>query len=277
MVYGAEQIYKLQSIAKKINKAALIHLKIETGTNRQGVGERELHGIITALKNSPQVHFEGAYSHFADIEDVIGENKKLSASNSFAGEQFRKFTQLVKQLESSGISPKIKHFAASASSLLYKESHLDFIRLGISLYGLYSIPAQKPKILPVLSWKTIVAQIKNIKKGETVGYGRTWRAKKDSQIAVLPIGYADGYSRRFGNSAHVLINRQYAPIVGRICMNMCMVDVTNIANIKTEDEVIIIGQAGKKEISVEELAKLDGTINYEIIARLNPLVARKIV
>ena len=252
--------------------------------------------IIAAFKNSTLVKFEGAYSHFADIEDTSFFSPPLATPGiptlrfglvapesrraSFAADQFDRFKKIISILANYGLKPSMRHMAASAASLLYPETHLDFIRLGISLYGLYSAPRkdkEKIKLLPVLSWKTLVAQIKIIKKGETVGYGRTWIAKKTSRIAVLPIGYADGYSRRFGNNAKVIINGQYAPIVGRICMNMCMIDVTKIKNFKVEDEVIIIGQAGKKEIAVEELAKLDGTINYEIVARLNPLINRKII
>lgn len=277
VVYHPKTIITLENLAKKYKTIAQIHLKLETGTNRQGIGERELPVIIETLKKCPRVRVEGVYSHFADIEDTEIKPPKLLLSHSFAGAQFRKFVKLAKQLQQEGIHPKIQHLAASAASLLYPEAHLDCIRLGISLYGLYSIPTKILKLHPVLSWKTIVAQIKTIQKGETVGYGRTWRALQDSRLAVLPIGYADGYSRRFGNKARVIINGQYAPIVGRICMNMCMADVSNIKNIKIEDEVIVIGQSGSKKITVEELAELDGTINYEIVARLNPLITRRVV
>lgn len=280
VVYSAEQINKLQTITKKLGQTSLVHLKIETGTNRQGVGERELPEIIKAFKKSPQVKFEGAYSHFADIEDVNNESSGIKKANPFAARQLKRFKQIINTLRENGLDPAMHHMAASAASLLYPETHLDFIRLGISLYGLYSTPPKVGvgvKLLPVLSWKTVVAQIKTVKKGETVGYGRTWTAAKESKIAVLPIGYADGYSRRFGNTARVLINGQYAPIVGRICMNMCMAEVTNIKNIKVEDEVMLLGQQDNKNITVEELAALDGTINYEIMARLNPLIFKRIV
>ena len=171
------------------------------------------------------------------------------------------------------------HMASSAAILRYPASRLDAVRLGISLYGLYSVPNKIKKsvlLKPVLTWKTMVAQVKTIASGETVGYGRAWTAKRQSKIAVLPIGYADGYSRRLGNRSRVIINDHFAPIIGRICMNMCLADVTQIPKVKAGDTVILIGGDKNKKITVEELAAIDDTINYEIVARLNPLIPRVI-
>lgn len=281
VVYRPETVAHLQYAAARLKKIALVHLKLESGTNRQGVGESDLPAMVTVLKECDRVRLEGAYSHFADVEDVYKTSRTIKDGNPFAAEQFKTFTRLLEHLEQSGLVPKMRHLAASAAALLYKETHFEYIRLGISLYGLYSVdPANLSKnirLKPVMSWKTVVAQVKTVKKGETVGYGRAWRAARRSRIAILPIGYADGYSRLFGNTARVIINNCYAPIIGRICMNMCMADVTDIPAARAEDEVVIIGGSGDKNVSVEELAALAGTINYEIIARLNPLITRQIV
>jgi len=160
------------------------------------------------------------------------------------------------------------------------------VRVGIGLYGL--LPSKETRIFaqqakakfqlkPVLTWKTRIVQVKIVPKTETVSYGRTWRASRQSKIAVLPVGYYDGYDRKLSNCGRVLIHGQFVSVAGRICMNMTMVDVTDIANVKLEDEVILIGRQGKNEVTAEELAEKIGTINYEVVSRINPLIPRKVV
>ncbi|KPJ70313.1 hypothetical protein AMJ51_02305, partial [Microgenomates bacterium DG_75] len=179
------------------------------------------------------------------------------------------------------------HTACSAAIILYPQTYFDLVRLGISLYGLW--PSREVKILvnrskkpkvelkPVLSWKARVVQVKKVSKGETIGYGRTFRTNREMKIAVVPVGYWDGYDRKLSNNGRVLIKGQFCPIVGRVCMNMFMVDVSEIPHLRLEEEVILIGKQGKNEITVEELAEKIGTINYEMITRINPLIPRKVV
>ena len=162
----------------------------------------------------------------------------------------------------------------------YPETHGNLVRFGIGLYGLWPSSGVQHQVLnkimlhPVLTWKTRIAQLKEIQKGETVGYDRAWKAKRKSKIAILPVGYYDGYDRRLSNCGEVLIRGQRAPIVGRVCMNMMMVNVTKISGAKASDKVVLLGKFGKAEIAVDEMAATIGTINYEIISRINPLIPR---
>lgn len=271
VVYDEAALKKLERLGARMKKPAFIHLKLETGTNRQGIKEEEIDSFLKLIKKMKWVRLVGVYSHFADAEDDA----------YYSTIQLETFNRLARQFEEAGVTGLTRHMASSAAILRYPSARLEAVRIGISLYGLYSIKDKKIKkrlpLKPALSWKTVVAQVKTIDVGETVGYGRTWRAKHKSRIAILPVGYADGYSRRFGNRARVLINGYFAPIIGRICMNMCMADISRMPKARAGDKVILIGQAGAKKITVLELAELDGTINYEIIARLNPLIPRIIV
>ena len=181
----------------------------------------------------------------------------------------------------------LKHFSCSAASLLFPETYYDMVRVGISGYGLW--PSKQTflsymesgkndiELKPVLSWYSKVAQIKKIKKGTPVSYGLTYKAFNDTKIAVIPVGYYDGYDRKLSNISTVIINGNRAPIRGRVCMNMFMVEVSHIKDIKPGDEVILIGSANGEKISSEELAELSGTINYEIVTRIGSHIPRIIV
>lgn len=274
IVYNLESLQEILSL--KTNKKAKIYLKIETGLNRQGIKEENLEKFLNLIKkNKDKIVFEGVSTHFANIEDTINPD--------FAMKQLNNFEKVIQKIEKEGIDIPFKHCAASAAIILYPQTHFNLIRLGISLYGLwpskevFSLSQRKIVLKPVLTWKTIVAQIKEIKKGETVGYGRTWQAFKKVKIAIIPIGYFDGYDRKLSNVGRVLIKGKFCKVIGRIAMNMFMVDVTNLKNICLEDEVVLIGRMGNNEITAEELAEKTGTINYEIIARINPGLPKIII
>jgi len=265
----AIQLVKLSSYKPKI------HLKIEIGTNRQGVENDELLAIAKILMKNPKVEIEGAYTHFANVEE--------SEDFSFPKRQIERFRKQVGILEKAGIKIPIKHTACTAATILLPEGYFNMVRVGIGLYGLWPSElvkklAQKRKLKfnlkPVLSWKTRIAQIKKVKKGETIGYGRTFKVKGDLKIAILPVGYYDGYDRHLSNVGRVLIRSKFAPLVGRVMMNMIIVDVTQVSNVRVEDEVILIGKQGGKEITAEEMAEKIGTINYEVVTRINPLPPR---
>lgn len=245
-----------------------VHLKIETGTNRLGLQLNDPVGI----KNFPPI--EGIYTHFADAENP---------HSKFYQDQLRMLKKAEWILRTKGVAISTIHSAASAALLVHPETHFSLVRLGLSLYGLWPFD-HKPTNLglahdflkPVLTWKTRIAQIKEIQKGETVGYDRTWVAKQKSKIAILPVGYYDGYDRRLSNCGEILINSNRAKVIGRVCMNMMMVDITNIPA-KENDEVILLGKSGNKEITADDMAKKTDTINYEIVSRINPLLPRMIV
>jgi len=238
---------------------AKVHLKVETGTNRQGVEPQRVPNFINACRRR-KIILEGIYTHFASVEDETGFAKKQLA--------------ILAQVNLPNV---LRHAACSAAALCLPPSHLDMVRIGLGLYGLWSTKPQKINLKPVLSWQTTVAQVKTVSQGETVGYGRTWQACRRSAIAVLPVGYYDGYDRGLSNGGRVLVHGQFAPVIGRICMNMCMVDVTAIPNVRLEDEVVLLGRQGKNQVTAEELAEKCGTINYEIVSRLNPLIPRVVI
>jgi len=275
VVYDAETAIQL---FKLLNYKPKIHLKIETGTNRQGIEGEELSEIVKILVKNPNIEIEGAYTHFANVEE--------SKTFSFPRRQIEKFEKEIKNLEKNGLKIPVKHIACTAATMLLPQSYFNMVRVGIGLYGLWPSKLSKQLVRkmgskfdlnPVLSWKSRVVQIKKVNKGETIGYGRSFKAKKELKIAVLPVGYYDGFDRHLSNIGRVLIRGQYASVVGRVMMNMTIVDITDIPNVKVEDEVVLIGRQEKNRVTVEELAEKVGTINYEIVTRINPSLPRIVV
>lgn len=268
-VYLAEQIHFLNGLAKTLNRGVKVHLKIDTGTTRIGVMPNEALAFaknITALKN---LELEGIWSHFSSSEDDFEYTKK----------QQNTFKKVIDELEKNDVYIPIKHFACSAATIFHKNAHFGAIRLGLSLYGLYPNEKSKKniKLQPALSWKTKIIQLKNVEPNTKIGYGGSYTTKKKSKIAILPIGYWDGLDRKLSNIGQVIINGIKCPIRGRICMNLTMVDVTKIKTIKVGDVTVIIGKQGDSTISADDLAKQIGTINYEVVDRINPLLPRIIV
>ncbi|MFZ2803886.1 MAG: alanine racemase [Patescibacteria group bacterium] len=259
-------------------KAAFVHVKIETGTTRQGVSGPELRRLVRELKKTPGVVIEGASTHFANIEDTT--------DHSYAEQQLERFQDGLSILEKEGIDPPWKHAACSAATVLFPDTYFNLVRLGISMYGLWSsketlaVARKEHRLLelkPVLTWKTVVAQVKRVKKGTPVSYGLTERVSRDSVLAVIPVGYWDGYDRKLSSVGHVLIRGHRCKVVGRICMNMFVVDATDVPGIKVEDEVVLIGRQGKEHVPADEVASKHGTINYELVTRINPLIPRRVL
>lgn len=275
-VYNKETV---QSLASKSGEAKLlVHLKIETGTSRQGLEKEELLELAKIIKKYPQIEIEGAHTHYANIEDTT--------DHSYAQQQLKRFKEAVELLEKNNIKIPIKHTACSAAVILFSETYFDMVRLGISMYGLWPSKetfvsakekGRKMNLETALTWKTKVAQIKQIKAGTPVSYGLTEKISQDSKVAVLPIGYWDGYDRKLSGVANVLIKGKRCKVLGRVCMNMIMVDVSHISDIKLEDEVVLLGKQGSEEITADELAQKTGTINYELVTRINPLIPRIVV
>lgn len=274
IVYNLESLQKVGSLKEKVK----VHLKIETGNHRQGIEIKDLSEFIELFKKHKNLELKGVSTHFADLEDRI--------DHKYASYQLNEFKKAVDFLEENGLKPEFKHCANSAATLLLPEAYFNFVRVGIGAYGLW--PSEKTKISagkmkkkialsPALTWKTKVAQIKEVKKGDLIGYGCTYKMEKDGRIAVLPVGYYEGFSRSLSNKGFVLIQGKRAPVVGRVCMNMIMVDVTHIPKIKLEDEVVLIGRQGKEELAAEEMAELLGTINYEVVTRIGEGVERRVV
>lgn len=255
--------------------AAKIHLPIETGLTRDGIRIEDLPSMIQLIGKYPNLEIEGTFLHFANIEDT--------KSRAYADHQLDVFKKALAIFKEHKIDPKLKHTASSAASILYSDTHFNLLRVGIAMYGLWpseDTRSRSPrlKLKPALSWKTIVAQVKSVKKGTPISYGLTEKMPRDGQVAVLPIGYADGFDRvGMSRQGQVLICGKRCKVMGRVCMNMTMVNVTGLKNIGPESEAVLIGLQGKQSISAEEMADLAGTINYEIVARLNPEIPRIVV
>lgn len=281
IAYETKIISKLIILSKRgvLKKyTAKIHLKIETGTGRQGLAGKELLRYALKLRKIKGVKIEGIYTHYANVEDTTDQ--------AFAMLQLEKFNQEKIHLAKIGIEPEYCHTACSAAAVLFAQTHFNMIRMGISLYGLWSSKetravAQKMhrdiKLRPVMTWKTIVAQIKKYPKGTYIGYGLSERLSRASTLAVIPVGYWDGYDRGLASIGQVLIHGKHCKVIGRICMNMMMVDVTDVRGIKVEDEVVLLGKQKTENISAEEFAGKLNTINYEVVTRVNPQLPRVVV
>lgn len=270
VVYDLKQAKLISQAAKKLKAIANVHLKIDTGTSRIGIKPKEMANFARQIFKMPNLNIEGVFSHLAASEENLEFTKK----------QIHLFDNVVEELEWQGIDP-IKHLACTAAGIVTPKARLDMVRLGIGLYGLWpSKEAQKQAkfaLKPALSWQTRIIQVKTVAKGTFVSYGLTFQTKKETTIAVLPIGYFDGFDRGLGNRGVVLIHDKRCKVLGRVCMNLTMVDVTDIKNIKAGDVAVLIGKQGKEEITADEIAKKLGTINYEVVSRINPLINRKLI
>lgn len=279
MVSSAEVLGRLGALKKKRGLSVPVHLKVDTGTHRQGVSIEAIPRLC-GLANDLGLEIVGVATHFANIEDTL--------EHQFARTQLDRFLEVQAVLKTEGVEPRWTHAACSAAALLFRDADFTMARVGISMYGhwpsretrlswVLSHPQGALNLEPVLSWKTVVGQIQTVRQGETVGYGRTWTALRDSRLAVLPMGYSDGYPRCLGNRARVLVRGCPVPVVGRVCMNITLVDVSDVPDVCVGEEVVLIGKQGEAEITVEELAEHAGTISYEFLARLAPHVNRRLI
>lgn len=277
-VYDREVIQTIEIEAAGMAKIASIHLKLETGTARQGILADQLPDILYDLQRCSHLRVAGVSTHFANVEDTN--------DTRFANHQFSAFQEGVSVIRQAGFDPEWIHCACSAALILYPDTHGTLVRAGISMYGMWSSALTEQasrrhgvplELEPVLSWKTRIAQVKSFPAGTPVGYGLTEVLKKNSRIAVLPVGYFDGYDRGLSSVGEVLVNGTPCRVVGRVCMNMMMVDVSNVAQVECEQEVVLIGRSGRFIVTADELASRAGTINYEIVSRINPSLPRIVV
>lgn len=277
VVFTQDTVERLGKLAARHKTAVRAHLKLETGTNRLGITEKELPAFAKLFKKYSYLQKPyGASTHFANIEDTT--------THEYAQYQIANFERMIKKMAELGIKPTVRHTASSAAMILFNKTRFDLVRPGISVYGHW--PSKETFVSyqhagggaqsfkPVLSWKTRIGQLKDVPADSFVGYGCTYRTSAPTKLAVLPVGYYDGYPRALSNQSHVLLDGQRAPVRGRVCMNLIMVDVTPIKRAKLYDEICLIGSSGKEYLSAETLAGMAGTINYELLARLNPAMPR---
>jgi alanine racemase len=266
---------KIAALAAKYTAPARIHLKLETGTSRLGMSPQDLLAFLGSDRGE-YLHVTGLYSHFANIEDTT--------DHSYARRQLDVFNRTLGKIKHSSM---IKHFSCSASALLFPETYFDLVRVGISAYGYWPskqthvsyMEKNKKKISlkPVLSWYAKVAQVKKLEKGQYIGYGLTYQTFNKTKMIVIPVGYYDGYDRKLSNIANVLVNNSRAPVRGRICMNMFMAEVGHIKQVSQGDRVVLMGQQAQNTLDADTLADLIGSINYEILCRINPMIPRCII
>ncbi|MFH1388349.1 MAG: alanine racemase [Patescibacteria group bacterium] len=259
----------------KNNKKLKIHIKIDTGMNRQGFFISEIPNVLKILKSQPNIILEGVYTHFSSAK-----NPSFPSTTLHQIEEFKKNIDL---FELAGFKKFLKHAAATSGTIIFPQSHFDLVRIGIGLYGLWPSKEikeafkNKIKLKPILSWKTIICQIKKIPKKSKIGYDLTETLSRASRVAILPIGYWHGFPRSLSNIGKILIHGNEAKVLGRVSMDMISVDITDIKNVKIGDEAIIIGESNKSKISIDDMAYLSNTVNYEIVTRLNPLIKRIII
>lgn len=259
----------LSKEAQRLGKDVKIHINVDTGMGRIGFfPTRQSEEDIYRISKLPNIIIEGLYSHFSTADEK---------DKSYSNEQFKKYLDFCKRLEHKGIKINIKHIANSAALIDLPYTHLDAVRPGIVNYGYYPSADVNHDIInlkPTMTLKCNVVAYRTLKKDSYISYGRTFKTKRNSQIATLGIGYADGYNRLLSNTGEIIINGKRAPIVGRICMDMCMSDVTQIDGIKVGDEVVLIGESLSEKITVENIAKLIGTIPYEVTVNISKRVPR---
>ncbi|MGB9553629.1 MAG: alanine racemase [bacterium] len=253
----------LDQEARKAGKKIKVHLKIDTGMNRLGVRGESALGVAEEILKYPGLELEGVFSHFATADEQ---------DKSFALLQLKRFKDYIEKLEEAGIEISLKHIANSAAALELPQSRLNLVRTGIAIYGIYpSFEARKRiSLKPAMTLTTKIMSIREVEPGETIGYGRTYSARGKRKIALIPLGYGNGYTRLFSNKGYFLIREKKVPQVGIVCMDMCALDVTEIEDLKLGEEVIVFGPS----LPVDELAKIIGTISYEVLCSLGKSVPR---
>lgn len=245
-----------------------VHVKADTGMSRLGMDPQAILSLLTSPVFKGPLRVEGLLTHLADADGQAFE---------YTHSQITRFQSLVQQVEAAGLSIPLIHAANSAAIIGYPSAHFTLVRPGIMLYGYHAAPSggASTVLRPVLSLKTRIVQLRAVASGESISYNRTHVAGRPTKIAVLPVGYADGYNRALSNRGHVLIQGRRAAVVGRICMDMTMVDVTEIPAVQPGDEAVLIGRQGTEQITADDLAALLGTIPYEILCAIGSRVPRR--
>ncbi len=258
----------LSQAAVKLGQKANLHIKIDTGMGRIGFpAEPETLDLIAEISQLPGVRIEGIFTHFAEAD---------SLNKDFSREQLADFTDIVSNLEKRGISIPWKHCSNSAALMDMPESHFNMVRAGIVLYGLYPsqfVNKDRLPIIPAMTLKSRIAFIKELEPGHSVSYNRTYCCSRKTKVATVPIGYADGYNRLLSNRAQAVIRGQKVPLIGNVCMDQCMFDVSNVEGVKEGDELILFGRP-EDGITADDLAQIIGTINYEVVCTHSARVPR---
>ncbi len=262
-VCSVELLEALDQESRKRSVKTSVHIKVDTGMGRIGLAPDDVVAFARRVVACPNIILNGVYSHFSCSDE---------ADKSFSYTQIRRFEEVLRALMAAGISVPIRHMANSGAVLDIPEGHFDMVRPGIMIYGLYPSTDVSHSVLlrPAMRFVTQISQVKTVTPGTPVGYGRTFVADRDTIVATFPAGYADGYRRNLSNKAHVLVRGQRVPLLGRVAMDMCMIDVSSIGDVQPGEDVILFGP----NLPVEELASIIGTINYEVVTGIGKRVPR---
>ncbi len=265
-VASIEKLEQIAAAARRLGQTARVHLKIDTGMGRLGVQHDSAGPLLEAALRCEHCQVEGIFSHFASAD---------AADLTSAREQLARFRAVLRFYEERGIPPPLRHMANSGAILQLPASHLDLVRAGILLYGVYPSreAATTVAVRPVLSWKSRVVYVKSLRPGRPVSYGSTWWTDHEVRLATIPVGYGDGYFRALSNRSEVLIGGRRYPIAGRVCMDQIMVNVEQ-DSVYPGDEVVLLGSAGEETIEANDLADWAGTIGYEVLTNISSRVPR---
>lgn len=269
-VFSLEYAKQLSEVSEKMHKKIKIHIAVDTGMGRIGfLPNKESVQDVKKISKLPNVEIKGIFTHFSTADE---------SNKEYTYYQLKKFNEFYDELKKENVNIETRHIANSAAIMELSETQFEGVRPGIILYGYYpsdEVDKSKLKLKPVMELKTNIVHIKKISSGQYISYGRKFKTERESIIATLPVGYADGYTRLLFNKAKVIINGQFAPIIGRICMDQCMVDITDIkGDVKLGDEVILMGQENGIKIDADDIASMLGTINYEVVCMISKRVPR---
>lgn len=269
-VFSHDLAEALSEAAVRLNKNVKIHIKIDSGMTRVGFmpGYSAVKNVVQISK-LPRIIIEGLFTHFASADE---------SDRSYTYMQFERFMSIVSELNRIGVYIPVKHVCNSAGIIEYPEMHLNMVRPGVALYGMYpseEVHKDRVDLRPAMTLKANIILVKEVEADTCISYGRIFKTQRNSKIATLPIGYADGYTRLLSGKGKVLVNGQLVPIVGRICMDQCMIDVTDVkGEVNVGDEAVLFGSQNGNEIKIEDLAEKTGTINYEIACIIGKRIPR---
>lgn len=260
----------LSGTSRRVSRTTPFHVEVDTGMGRTGLDYDSAYATLKEMATLPALCLEGVYTHFPDADNP---------EPAFARSQVESFRALITQLKQAGVSVELVHAANSAGIANIPESLLNMVRPGLLVYGLRpgGVAGDDIDVRPVMSFRSCIVQLRRVSKGSYISYSRTYRAEKDSLIGVVPVGYGHGYSWTLSNTGEMLVRGQRAPIVGRVTMDLTMLDVTHIDGVSEGDEVVLFGRQGGQEIPVEEVAKKAGTVSYEILCSIGKRVVRKFI
>lgn len=268
-IFELDSAQALSQAAQKVGRTVKLHIKVDTGMGRLGVvGADATIQLIWDILELPNVSLEGIFSHMAAADD---------ADKSYANLQLSRWKHVLDRLQEAGINVPLRHISNSAAVIDMPEHSFEMVRVGISLYGFYPSPdveVGRVQLQPAMQLKSQVVNVKRVPAGEGISYGPTYFTTEEETIATVPIGYADGYSRRHSNSGEVIIHGRRVPVVGRVCMDQLMINVTGVPNVQVGDEVVLYGRQGDESITIDEIASKLGTISYEVVCALGKRVPR---